>query len=404
MLEQQLNADTSDRVGALCACPTCAGMARYAGRRGKRLVTVLGPIDLRRAYYVCGACQAGFCPRDRERGLVDSSLSPAVLRMVGTVGSMVSFEEGSALLRDLAGVRVDAKQVERSAERLGQQIADDERAVVELPEPQELATTLYCGVDGTGIPMRPNELAGRPGKQPDGSAKTREVKLCAVFSAEHRDADGTPVRDLGSVSYSAAIESAACHDVDTQPSEFAQRVQRETTRRGFDRATRRVILGDGAPWIWNLADDLFPGAIQIVDRFHVKETLSRVAKAIFGPDSDLAPAWAKLRHAELDTGNLDGLINQLAAHATIPQAACCGDYIRRNRQRMRYPEFHAHGLCTSSGVIEAACKVVIGARLKQSGMHWSRRGANAITALRCCRLSGRFEDFWQRRAQRAKAA
>ena len=211
VLERQLNADRSDHVGPVCACPQCGADARYAGRRRKRFVTVLGPIDLQRAYYACGRCQAGFCPRDRALGLVDSSLSPAVLRMVGTVGAMVSFEEGSALLRDLAGVRVDAKQVERSAERLGAEIAQDERHRVEAPVPAEIAPTLYCGVDGTGIPMRAEALAGRPGKQPDGSAKTREVKLCAVFSAEGRDAEGTPVRDAGSVSYSAAIEIGRAH-------------------------------------------------------------------------------------------------------------------------------------------------------------------------------------------------
>jgi hypothetical protein len=63
---------------------------------------------------------------------------------------------------------------------------------------------------------------------------------------------------------------------------------------------------------------------------------------------------------------------------------------------MCYPKFRAAGLCTSTGVVEAACKMAIGTRLKRSGMHWT--GADAIIALRCCRLSGRFEDFWERRA------
>jgi len=57
------------------------------------------------------------------------------------------------------------------------------------------------------------------------------------------------------------------------------------------------------------------------------------------------------------------------------------------------------GIRTSSGVLEAGCKVAIGTRLKRSGMHWTLNGANNIIALRCCRLSGRFEDFWERRNQ-----
>ena len=213
---------------------------------------------------------------------------------------MVSFVEGHALLRELAGVEVDPKQVERTAEALGRAIADDERRVV-APDPPA-APTMYLGVDGTGVPMRAAALTGRAGKQPDGSAKTREVKLVTVWTAEGRDADGIPVRDRGSVTYSAAIESAASPDTDDAPSAFAQRVDREAQRRGFDQAPRRVVLGDGAAWIWNLADDLFPGARQIVDLFHAKQHLSDVGKAIYGAGTDLARQWARLRHDELDAG------------------------------------------------------------------------------------------------------
>jgi hypothetical protein len=247
-------------------------------------------------------------------------------------------------------------------------------------------------------------LQGRPGKQPDGSAKTREVKLVTVWSAERRDSQGHPVRDAGSVSYSAAIESAATRDTDEQPGAFVARVTREARRRGLDQAIRRVVLGDGAPWIWNLAGEHFPGAIQIVDLYHAKEHLSAVARAIFGPASDLAAQWASQRHEELDRGHLDALLRALEGHAPIhDEARKCLQYVTRNRQRMRYPEFRAEGLCIGSGVVEAGCKVVIATRLKRAGMHWTVAGANAIIALRACKLSGRFEDFWQRRSTRAAA-
>jgi len=261
------------------------------------------------------------------------------------------------------------------------------------------APTLYLGMDGTGVPMRVSELRERRGKQPDGSCKTREVKLVTVWSAEGRDKEGIPVRDKGSVSYSAAIESAATRDTDEVPSEFAQRAEREARRRGFDQAQRRVVLGDGAPWIWNLADELFPGAVQIVDLFHAKGHLWDVAKAIYGVGSDLGEQWAKQRRDELDEGNLDAVLAALRAHAeSNDEARKCLDYVTRNRHRMRYPKFRAAGLCTSTGVVEAGCKTAIGTRLKRSGMHWTVAGADAIIALRCCKLSGRFEDFWERRA------
>jgi hypothetical protein len=319
---------------------------------------------------------------------------------------MVSFEEGHELLQELAGVDVPTKHVERAAEALGREIAEDEKQVVEPPAANEpLAPTLYLGMDGTGVPVRKEELANCSGKQPDGSAKTREVKLVTIWSAEGRDEEGTPVRDEGSVSYSAAIESAAQKDTDQTPSEFAARVEREAARRGFDRTTRRAVLGDGAKWIWNLADEHFPDAGQIVDLFHAKQHLSDVAKSIYGAGNDLGKQWARQRHDELDAGDIDAVLNALRLHSPKDEEARkCVDYVERNRQRMRYPEFRAAGLCTSTGVVEAGCKVAIGTRCKRAGIHWSVAGADAIIALRCSMLSGRFEEFWERRAQRRAAS
>ena len=372
-------------------------MARYAGRRPKTFQTALGEMTLLRAYYHCKACEGGFCPRDRALGMDRASLSPAVTRMVGLSAAMVSFAESSELMGELAGVPVDAKQVERTAEALGREIAADERAVVESESPS--APTMYLGMDGTGVPVRKEELVDRPGKQPDGSAKTREVKLVTVWSAEGRDKEGTPVRDAGSVSYSAAIESAASRDTAEVPSEFALRADREARRRGFDQAGCRVVLGDGAPWIWNLANEQFPGAIQIVDLFHAKGHLWDVAKAIHGAGSDLGEQWAKQRRDELDEGDIDAVLAALRVHAEAnDEARKCVDYVTRNRHRMRYSEFRAQGLCTSTGVVEAGCKTAIGTRCKRAGMHWTVAGADAIIALRCSKLSGRFQDFWERRS------
>ena len=263
----------------------------------------------------------------------------------------------------------------------------------------------------TGCLSRKLRFSTIGNKQPDGAAQTREVKLCTVWSAEGRDEDGVPVRDAGSVSYSAGIESAAMRDTDASCSAFAQRVEREARRRGVDRAQRRAVLGDGAPWIWNIAGEYFPDAIQIVDRFHAKEHLSGVAKVLYGTPSDLGAAWAKARHDDLDAGKLHKIVAALAAQyrarrdpAKRQELRKCIGYLWANRRRMRYPTFRTQGLCTSSAVVEAGCKVSIGTRLKRAGMHWTVRGANAIIALRCCRLSGRFEDFWERRAERHRAA
>ena len=403
VLEAHLNDDCCDYAGPCLPC-SCGSSARYAGRRDKTFESVLGPLRLARAYYYCEDCGHGFCPRDRSLGLGSGSLSPGVLHMVATVGAMVSFEEGTVLLRQLAGVTVNAKQVERSAEALGAEVALDEKQDVSPAGQLPLPPTLYFGIDGTGIPMRASELKGRTGKQPDGASKTREVKLCTVWSAEGRDEEGTPVRDPGSVTYTAAIESAATHDTAKCRSEFTERVLRESSRRRFCQAQRSVVIADGAPWIWNIAQELFPGAIQIVDRFHVKQHLSDLGKALH-PGNPAAKLWADQRNDELDQGHLSALLRAIRPYmASSDEARKCYHYIRRNRRRMRYLCFHKIGLCTSSGVVEAGCKVAITTRLKRSGMHWTVAGSNSIIALRCSILSGRFEDFWERRPQLLIAA
>ena len=297
-LEQRLNADASDYTGPELACP-CGAVAQYRDRHERSFISALGLLRLKRAYYHCDHCHSGFCPRDRMLGLEKFSLTPAVVRMTGSTGALVSFEESRGLLHELAGVEVSAKQVERVAEALGAKIARDERQQVERLGC--VAPTLYLGMDGAGAPMRPEQVAGRAGKQPDGWAKTREAKLVTIWSAESRDEQGRPVHDPGSVTYSAAIETSATIDTSPKLLEFAERVSREAARRGFNEASRQVVLGDGSAWIWNTAAELFPQGIQSLDQFHAKEHLGTVGKLIYG-DGNEGKQWIHARYEELDSG------------------------------------------------------------------------------------------------------
>ncbi len=335
----------------------------------------------------------------------DTRLTPAVTRMIGVVAAMETFEQSSKLLWELADLPIDAKQVERTAKALGQEVERDEQEHVEPAEEAEVVETMIMGLDGTGVPMRAEEWKGRPGKQPDGTSKTREIKVCVVWTAEGRDENGIPVRDEHFVTHTAAIESAATRDDGEELSDFAKRTQRGAIRRGFDRARRQVVLRDRAAWIWNLTTEVFPQAAQILDRYNAKHDLSEVAKAIYGQGSELAVEWGKRRHEELDQGQVEDILTALRAHSDKnEQARRAIGYFEineTNRLRRRYPEFHAAGLCTSSGVLGTGCRV-IAHRLKRAAMHWSLDGSNAIAALRCCCLSGRFEDFWERLSKRGR--
>ena len=146
-----------------------------------------------------------------------------------------------------------------------------------------------------------------------------------------------------------------------------------------------------------MSEELFPGAIEIVDLYHAKGTLSEAAKAIFGAESEEGKVWAKSRRDELEDGELKSILEALRPHLKHDKARKCRNYIKTNRARLNYPAFRAAGLCVSSGVIEAGCKCAIGTRLKRAGMHWTLHGANEIIALRCYKLSDRYDDYWSRR-------
>ena len=318
---------------------------------------------------------------------------------MGRVGGKEPFEEGRCDLEELAGIAVNTKAVERVSEAIGEQIeavARRERAtvfsgkiVLIKPVPK-----MYIAIDGTGVPMVPSETEGRPGKGPDGKAKTREVKLGCVFTQTTVDQEGWPVRDDASTTYVGSIETSE---------EFGRRIFTEAIRRGSRCAERIIVLGDGAPWIWTLAGEHFPGATQIVDLYHAREHLSNLAKVLYGPGTSMAKTWAEARIDELDAGDVETLVTALthlrpSAEPAKDELRRAVDYFETNSERMRYRHFRQQGLFVGSGVVEAGCKTIVGRRLKQSGMHWTVRGANAILALRCCDLSGRWEQFWEARS------
>ncbi len=247
----------------------CGHPARYHQMRPKQLLTVLGRLEIERAYYLCPHCHQGQSPRDRELDVEGTQCSPGVRRMLALVGSESSFQHGRQQLELLAGLEVTAKAVQRHAQGIGADIAAREQAEIHRAQQLELPAVcaaavpvLYIEMDGTGVPVVKAETEGRAGKVEGQPAHTREVKLGCVFTQTTTDPEGRPVRDEDSTTYVAAIETAE---------EFGLRLYTEAWRRGWSRAKKKVVLGDGAVWIWNLADQHFPGALQIVDLFHARQ-------------------------------------------------------------------------------------------------------------------------------------
>jgi len=399
LLEKLLNSDGGGYRGAHLDCSQ-GHPAEFVGYRGKQILTVLSSVDVQRAYYHCPRCQSGWVPKDQELDVVGSSFSPGVRRMMGRVGAKQPFAQGRADLEELAGVVVKTKQVERVSAQLGVQfeaLCQHEREAILSDKVVPLLPAvpiLYIAMDGTGVPMVPRETEGRRGKDATGKAKTREAKIGCVFTQTQQDEQGYPLRDEDSTTYVGAIESAEV---------FGSRIYAEAVRRGLRQAQKVVVLGDGGPWIWGIAAQCFPWATETVDLYHAREHLANLGKLVYGPTSTAAKQWASARSEQLDDGDVEAVVTSMKR--LRPRQNNAGEEVRKaikyfqtNKERMRYAKFRQQGLFVGSGVVEAGCKIVVGLRLKQSGMRWTVNHANAIIALRCCQLSRRWEEFWEQRA------
>jgi hypothetical protein len=381
-------------------CP-CGHHAQYQELRSKSVLTILGPIRISRPYYLCPQCHVGQFPADVELDIENTEFSPGVRRMHALVGQDASFRHGRQLMKLLAGLEVTTKTVERQAEAIGDDIARGEQQQIQRAVQLDLPVIigepipiLYMQMDGTGVPVVKKETVGRQGKNEGQPAHTRDAKLGCVFTQTKWDEEGYPIRDPDSTTYVGAIETSE---------EFGKRIYWEAWKRGWSRAQKKVVIGDGAPWIWNVANQHFPGAIQIVDLYHARQHLWEVARRLYPADEVNQKTWMKLHQKRLlDKGKIEKLVLALRSiDSDNPEVAekirTEADYFEKNAERMRYPEFRRQHLFVGSGVIEAGCKSVIGYRLKRSGMFWTVWGANAILALRCCYLNGRFEDYWEAR-------
>ena len=398
MLSDILSADRGTR-GSRVSCGN-GHEAELESVRPKVIDTVLGPVTLRRAWYHCPQCRHGLAPRDRELGITGASMSPGLAAMNDLAAAAGPFAGAARMIEELAGIRLAVKRVERAAEESGAALAAavrgragliGTRKLVPLP-PDPLPDKLYAVIDGTGVPMTSRETAGREGKGDDGKARTREVKLAVFFTQDKLDSDGCPVRDRDSTSVITSFEPAAA---------FGKLVRAEGIRRGAGHVRQLTIIGDGAAWIWGIANEKFPEATQIVDLYHAREHLHRLARSLEFMLLDHYGEWLEARLEDLGYGCIDGIeaavrefpLEGVKREATDRELG----YFLNNAPRMRYKWFRSRGLFVGSGVVESGCKAVIGQRLKLSGMRWTVTGADAIATLRCQQASRPEDRIWRAR-------
>jgi len=391
----QLPAPAADHRNIPCAC---GHQARYRELRSKPILTAVGNVEISRPYYLCPHCHNGQFPADIELDIENTAFSPGVRRMQALVGQDAPFDHGRQQIKLLADLELTTKSVERTAEVIGEAIAVGERQEIQRAKQLDLpmvvgnpVPVVYVQIDATGVPVVKKETVGRQGK--DGHpARHRDAKLGCVFTQTTWDKEGYAIRDPDTTTYVCAIEIAE---------EFGKRIYLEAWKRGWSRAAIKVVIGDGAEWIWNIADLHFPGAIQIVDLYHARQHLWDLARKLYLQEAEQR-RWMMIHQDMLDKGDIENLVPAIRSiDSSNPELAetirNTANYFETHAERMRYPEFRRQHLFVGSGVIEAGCKTVIGSRCKQSGMFWTVRAANAILALRCCHINGLFEDYWEAR-------
>jgi hypothetical protein len=246
------------------------------------------------------------------------------------------YQKAERHLAETGTLQVSARQIQRVVQRVGQDAqAWQER---EAKPGRCDAPVMYVSADGTGVPMRPKELAGCKGKQPDGTAKTRQVYLGCVFTQHRVDEKGHPVRDHESTPYVSSFKSIAA---------FGPTLRQEALRRGLGSAGKVVVLIDGANGLENMGKDCFKGSVQIVDFYHALEHAGRVLDALLGknhPDHKTRQRrWAR-RLLKDKVGSLiketrQACVGQPPAQAVEEELG----YFERILQRMQYGSFRAAG-------------------------------------------------------------
>jgi hypothetical protein len=361
------------------------------GRESLQTHGMFGCSSIQRDYYYHEGKQQGYYPADAALGL-EGAYAPTLARLICLEGAdESSYQQAETHLKETGGIQISARQIQRIVQRVGTQAqAWQERSA--LPGCCE-APIMYVSADATGVPMRKEALAGRAGKQEDGTAKTRSAYLGCVFTQHQRDEKGRPIRDYESTTYVSNLGPLG---------DFGPLLRQEAIRRGVGQAKEVVLLIDGAAGLENMGLLNFDGAVQIVDFYHGLEHAGEVLEALLG--SKEHPEYKARRSRwvrRLLRNGVRNLITETRQEcAGKPQAAAVEKklgHFANNIQRMQYGTFRRRGFFIGSGVIEAGCKTVIGSRCKQSGMFWGEPGAENILALRCIHSSRRLEQFWKHR-------
>ena len=350
---------------------------RVHDHRTRTIVSLFGPLDVARSR--CDGPDGQVCPLDRAIGLDGQrGWTAGVQEAASLLSCDSSFETVADELDRLLGLSISPRTVQQLAEDAGRRAA----AIPAVSPPARAPDTLIVAVDGCLAPQR------------DG---WREVKLATLYPQASRVRTAGGRGRLRTKEYVGTLDDAR---------RFGERLYRHAERWDVEHVPRVVVMGDGAPWIWHLAEMHFPDAVEIVDFYHAAEHLWEVGEALWGDrqTSVRTRSWVRRYRRYLRDGRVDLVIGAIDRSRHQQDAVLSAErratvrlnraYFERNAWRMRYSRFRQMGLPIGTGAVEGACKHVVRSRFKRAGMRWSDPGLRSMLALRLLRLNDRWEQLW----------
>jgi hypothetical protein len=369
------------------SCPCCGEEVYWKRYEPRRYLTTQGVLWLERAYYHHGPCHCGWAPLDERLQLGASEMSPLVEEMVSFLGASMPFEQARKYLAKYHHIEIGVDALNNCTVRIGQELEQIQAEKIkmawekgQLPEVEtrEAVEDLYVSADGI------NHL------QPDGQG--RELKVAAIYETEEQ----TTAKGEGE-SHAVHVEYVVGRQAET----LAQAAYVRGVARGVQQSEKRIVLGDGAHWIWNRVAPAFrvPDCIEIVDFYHTTKYLWSAGEEAYGEGNVQAKIWAQEACHHLKHKGPQAVMQELAAlpvpRTKSPKAIQSAiRYLKSHGQRMNYPDYRQQGLQIGSGTAESGVQRVVGSRMNQPGMRWNTHRAEYVAHVRAAILSDHWDDFW----------
>lgn len=326
---------------------------------------------------MCPGCRTARYPLDERLG-VTGFVSPQAQRLLCLAGSSWSFDRASANLKEFCGLVACDNTIRAACSTHGGAMRDWQRNDPRAPAAFRAADgDAEFQTDGTCV----NTTEG-----------WREMRL-SIFAKRHR---GTPIRgtnrwqqrDLPKP-HAQVIQAAIRTGEQLGPGWW-----RMAVRLGLSDTGAITALADGARWIWNQLAEHLPGAAGVLDIYHASEHLWSAAHAHFGEGRAEAGAWVTRRREALLRGGASALLSELVG----PEWNGLRGYFEPHADHTSYADRLRLGQSIGSGLVEGACKQVIGRRLKQTGARWKVRRAERMATLCALQATDQWNAYWQHAA------